>query len=538
MKLAMHGFMVAALASLVGCGSKTKGPADPGSGSGSAVEAPPPTQDVTMDLDVVKLQGVTFRVEAFGRPPNMMLVGEKNNKQSIDKLRAAYAKATGAAKESAAQVLATKLYTQSRKESDEAKKKAALEDSRAVLAEARTAAAGKAEDTTLRMMGALALVAGDCGGLADAFGELVARYPGTPTANSERAWLGFCQLRTNKNAEALATTAAVTPDPAEPELAYATAWAKLRAGDGAGAVTAMIAAAKGWKADGSRAQIARDLLVILARGGAPASQSVPAITDFFAGKPPVATLFNLHNAYAFTGRWADAIAVLEAIITTQPEQITKNDLPKFRGLEAQYAMRGLDADGAAAFLEQSVAAYQACGDKCTEAELNDGYGNVKNNAVFVHVLYQTSLDERFYPPAKRIYALYQGLPNRPDADEITRNVTQLEQVKTNSKPGTGTHDKSIISPLIARHAEEVKGCYEAVLAGDNALAGALSITVEVDAAGKVTGATSTPPGGKEGLARVAACATTAARSWVLPVRGTKGTTRITAKYELAPAPTK
>ena len=84
----------------------------------------------------------------------------------------------------------------------------------------------------------------------------------------------------------------------------------------------------------------------------------------------------------------------------------------------------------------------------------------------------------------------------------------------------------------------MKGCYEAVLAGDNALAGALSITVEVDAAGKVTGATSTPPGGKEGLARVAACATTAARSWVLPVRGTKGTTRITAKYELAPAPTK
>jgi tetratricopeptide (TPR) repeat protein len=538
MKLAKHGFMVAAFASLVGCGGTPKAPAGPGSGSGSAVDAPPPTQDVTMDLDVVKLQGVTFRVEAFGRPPMMMLVGDKNNKLSIDKLRAAYAKATGAAKETAAQVLATRLYTQSRKETDEAKKKAGLDDSRAVLAEARTAAAGKASDNTLRMMGALALVAGDCTGLADAFGELVTRFPDAKTANSERAWLGFCQLRTNKNADALAATSSVTPDPAEPELAYVTAWAKMRAGDGPGAIAGIKAAAKGWKTDSSRPQIARDLLVIMARGGAPAADAVAALTDFFAGKPPVATLFNLHNAYAFAGRWSDAIAVLEALIATQPDLITKNDLPKFRGLEAQYAMRSLDADKAAAFLEQSVAAYQACGDKCTEAELNDGYGNVKNNAVFVHVLYQTSLDERFYAPAKRIYALYQGLPNRPDAAEIARNLTQLEQVKTGAKPGTGTHDKSIISPLIARHAEEVKGCYEAVLAGDASVSGALSVTIEVDMSGKVTGATSAPAGGKEGLAKVAACATDAARTWILPTRGTKGTTRITAKYELAPAPTK
>jgi hypothetical protein len=68
--------------------------------------------------------------------------------------------------------------------------------------------------------------------------------------------------------------------------------------------------------------------------------------------------------------------------------------------------------------------------------------------------------------------------------------------------------------------------------------GVLTLTVDFGADGKVAGANSNPPPGKDGLARVGACATDAARGWLLPSRTMPGKTIVTAKFELAPAASK
>jgi hypothetical protein len=386
------------------------------------------------------------------------------------------------------------------------------------------------------MLAVLDMIDADYTSAADIYAELVKRFPDSDRALDNKAWLALCQLRLGKNADALATVTGITPDPAHPELAYVTAWAKWRAGDDAGAVAAITAAAAGWKSEGNKPALVRDLLVILGRGGAPVDEAWKAVSDFYGGKPSVAALYNLDNSYAYAGRWADAVTLLDKIIATMPEQIAKNDLPKFRTQEAQYSVRLLEAEQVAVYEKQAIEAYAACGAKCSAAELDDGYKALRGLAVTFHSLYATSMDDRFYAPAHALYDLYNALPGRADTDEMKKHESDLEAVKKAAKPGIGTHDKSIIGPLLAQqHAQEIQACYEAALAADPTVSGVLTLTVDFGADGKAAGATSTPPGGKEGLARVGSCASDAARAWLLPARTMPGKTIITAKFELAPA---
>ena len=150
------------------------------------------------------------------------------------------------------------------------------------------------------------------------------------------------------------------------------------------------------------------------------------------------------------------------------------------------------------------------------------------------------MDDRFCSPAKDMYDLYNGLAGRPDTDEMKKHESDLEALaKKQAKPGTGTHDKSIIGPLLAQqHAQEIQACYEAALSADPTVSGVLTLTVDFDADGKVAGASSNPPAGKDGLARVGGCASDAARAWLLPARTMPGKTIVTAKFELAPAASK
>jgi tetratricopeptide (TPR) repeat protein len=373
----------------------------------------------------------------------------------------------------------------------------------------------------------------DYAAASDVYAELVKRFPQSTYAIDDKAWLTLCQLRLGKNADAIATLAGLSPDPARPEIAYVMAWAKWRAGDDPGAVAAITAAAQGWKTESSKTAFVRDLLVILGRAGAAPDQAIKTVTDFYGGKPPVAVLYNLHNAYAYAGRWADAIAVLDKLIATYPEQVAKNDLPKFRSQEAQYAVRLLAADKVASYEKEAVAAYGQCGAKCAAPELDDGAKALRGLAITFHTIYATSMDDRFYAPAKELYELYDGLAGRPDADEMKKHEADLELAKKANKPGT--HDKSLIAALVASHAQEIQACYEAALASDPTVAGSLGLTVDFDASGKAAGATSSPPPGKEGLAAVGACATEAARGWLLPARTIPGKTIVNAKFELAPA---
>jgi hypothetical protein len=518
------------------CGGTPKTITTP-EGSGSGSEKQPTTTDLTIELDPVSIRGLVFTPEALGRPP--MLLVEEKKKQGLDKDRQDYAKAKDLEERKVTgQVLATALYQEAKKQKDAAKEKAMRDEARRTLTEVRAAAmsAGGAGEVTLGMLAVLDMIDGDYAAAADVYAELVKRFPDTDRALDNKTWLALAQLRLDKNADALATVAGLQPDPAHAELAYVIAWAKWRAGDSAGTVAAITAAAQGWKGEPGKPMLVRDLLILLGRGGAPTDQAIKTVTAFYAGKPSVTALYSLDNAYAFAGRWADAVAILDAIIAAMPDQIAKNDLPKFRTQQAQYSVRLLAADKVAAYEKQAVEAYAACGAKCTAAELDDGYKALRGLAITFHSLYATSMDDRFYAPAKELYELYDGLPGRADTDEMKKHEADLELAKKQAKPGTGTHDKSIIGPLLAQqHAQEIQACYEAALSSDPTVSGVLTLTVDFDADGKVAGANSNPPAGKDGLARVGGCASDAARAWLLPSRTMPGKTIVTAKFELAPS---
>jgi hypothetical protein len=86
--------------------------------------------------------------------------------------------------------------------------------------------------------------------------------------------------------------------------------------------------------------------------------------------------------------------------------------------------------------------------------------------------------------------------------------------------------------------QEVQACYEQRLQGDPALAGAMTLTLEVDPGGTVVGATSEPPDGEDGVAAVARCAVARVRTWRFPARPGGGVARLAAAFTLAPAPAK
>jgi hypothetical protein len=80
--------------------------------------------------------------------------------------------------------------------------------------------------------------------------------------------------------------------------------------------------------------------------------------------------------------------------------------------------------------------------------------------------------------------------------------------------------------------QEVLACYEARLQGERTLGGTLTVRLEVDRDGAVTGVTTEPARGLAGMAAVAACVEDRARAWPLPSRPRPGVARISLPFIL------
>lgn len=104
---------------------------------------------------------------------------------------------------------------------------------------------------------------------------------------------------------------------------------------------------------------------------------------------------------------------------------------------------------------------------------------------------------------------------------------------TTAHENEAQYGRDIIAPLAA-HLPEVAECYGSVLQDTRDLTGVLTLTIEVDQAGVVTGAVTEPAAGAAGLAAVGRCVESRARGWRLPSRPRPGVARITSTYELSP----
>lgn len=517
--------------------------------------------DVSFELDRQDLKGVVYEPDpALGRP-GMPLVEAK--RQTTKEKQRALIQSTKdpIAKQAQAAIYATLLYKEAR--ADKAKERANLTEARNALKEVADAVGDKAiDEITLRLLGSYDLL---IAAMADSDKErsenydaaekawqallaMVEKDPKNKDIADVRTGLAYTQLRRFKNAEALATVGTDKPDEKQPELAYVTAWAKLRAGDGAGAWQAIAAAARGFTGVNAD-DLEREVLWFAGRADVPLDQAAATIAVLAKARATAAKQPQLEQrtqyellarlglvSYALTARWADAIAALDKAAATAGEGLPPpNDLPVIRYSQADFAVRLDTPDVAAKFARQAIDAYKPCAEKCTAKDKADTIKNVYFLALLFHSLYATANDQRYYQPAHDLYDATIPLLDAATQAQAQKDkvVQKLETTLKNMKVGTGTHDKNALGALLPRHDLEAQACYEAALQTNPKLAGNVVVNIEADASGAVKGVSTEPKAGAADLSAVAGCIASRVKQWKLPKRGMAGTTRIKMTFGLS-----
>jgi tetratricopeptide (TPR) repeat protein len=534
----LGGLVSSLVSSLIACGgaqTKTESPGGPAGGPGDG--KPAAAGDVSFEVGPIDVKGLVFGPEALGRPGTPLV--EPKKKTTIEKQRQTFAaQKDPVQKQAHAAILATLLYQKSKE--DKANEKALWTEARQALRDAAAAAKDKPDEITLRLLGSYELMLEDYPAAEKAWGGLVTLDPKDKEAPGNRAWWAYALLQQGKNAEALEVVKAETPSEKQPELAYATAWAKWRTGDLQGAWQALVTASKGWGNSPNREVIDRDLILFASRNPSltpdQASQALFTATNAKQPAAQYSTLVALGlQAYQFAGRWNDAVSTIDKAISTAGATVPVNDVPVLRFQQADFSVRLDNPEVTAKYGKLAIEAMPACGTKCPEKEKQDMLYALALNGRMFHVIYATSNDVRYYQPAKDLYTATAALlMDATRRAEVQRDLGNLDATFKNSKAGRGTHDKGILGPLLQRHDQEVQACFEAGLATNPKLGGNLTIELESDQTGVIKGVATEPKAGAADMSAVAGCVAERAKTWKLPTRGTAGTTRIKLAYALSP----
>lgn len=514
---------------LAGCGAAPQVVA-PGP---SLEPAPIRPEDLDLTLAPIALQGGVLTRPELGRPP--MLLVESRRKATLVARREAYqrARARGRADEHRllGQVLATELYQAAGREARPDRERALLVEARQIIGEVVTSAGDKVDATILAIAAVHDVIATDWPAARARLAALAA-LPGAPAW--VRGWRAWAELLTEGQAAAVAALAGAVPDRARADEALVLAWVRFASGDRVGAWAAMAVAAAAGRT--TRPIEPRHLLWLAGHGGASVADAAAVIQAHVGADAAAAQglLLELAPAMAAAGRWQAAIDAVE--VWRQAAAAGASGPPAALALvqrvaQAEYALRlGVPAT-VSGLAEQALVGLAACGARCDD-DRPDLLARVRKIADFFHRVYVTSGDARYLPAAR---VLYTGLVGPgPAATDAAAARAQLDESARNLAAGAGTHERSVLEPLVGLHAEEVRACYEAALLTAPALTGVLGLELQVDAAGAVIGAATDPPPGAAGLAAVAACAEAQVRTWVLPARTRPGLTTLRLSVQLAP----
>jgi hypothetical protein len=533
---------VSSLVALTACAGATPAPSNfvstgSGSGGGGAAGKPGGPADVTIELSASDkfgdIKGVYFEPEALGQPGMPMTPPKK--KMTIDKHRAEITKAKDpVVKQAEAAIVATMLYERSKSESGDAQKKT-RDEARQTLRDVLVAVGNKdADPTVLRMLGSYELLFEDNANAEKAWGALVAAEPKDKDVNVNRAWWMYTLLKQGKNAEAVAAIGDAKVTEKTPELAYATAWAKWRTGDNAGAWQAIVMAAKGWGAMANRDVVEHDLMLFAGRTGIGMQQALPDLQALLGKAPDQVYKIDSDlglKAYQFAGRWADGIGALDAALAAGGAKTPPEDVPTIRFYQATFSIPVDDPAATAKYAKQALDALGTCGAKCDKDKKANLVGQIYGFARLFHLQYATSNDTRYQQPALDLYNATVDLV--PDPTKASADRDSLQRFIKVMKPNDGTHSKDELNALLQRHNQEVQACYEQFLSANGKLAGALVINLESDQTGGIKGVSSEPKAGQAEMAGVAGCVVEHAKKWKLPTRGRPGSTRVKLTYALS-----
>ena len=519
---------VFSFASACGGGGTTKNNVNP---NPDIDDGPSNSQDMVFDnFEAIAIAGQVFNPEALGMP-GMIRISPKKGKLKLDTQRKLVAKgiAAGNVKEQDVQFLATLLWdsTKTNPESENELKT----EMRDMLAQFQ--ASGKAAaPETLQMLASIELILGNEGASLKIGQELLAKHADYQGADTTRTWVGYLQLRTGDTAGATALFDGVTVE--KPEAQYVKAWVDFRNRNYAEAVALIAAAAKSWPGalSSTAAAVVDDMHLMIGWGlsVAEAKSTYESVVD--QAQEPARShavyvwLARLADVYASVGRFQEAIEALDASVLIKGEETPKADLLKARFQQANYELRlNHPAKAAQRFVAAWDVATNNCDETCTEQNKEAVPANIAKVAQLIHTVYATTLDERYYDPARTLYEAYLSIsPERADNAQILTFSKRLEETKANAQPNAGKHDADRMKDVITLRQLEVKGCYERALQLDGALQGTITVTIDISDKGEVMGGSTNPAGGAAGLAAVASCAWTAIKSWSFPGRSVPGKT--------------
>jgi tetratricopeptide (TPR) repeat protein len=508
--------------------TKNTNPDDPTEGDG----LPP---NVGMDVvfqnyAAVPIEGVVFVPGAMGRPGMVRINPAK--KPAVDKQRATYEKATGAGKEVQGQILVTLIYDESKANQDPETAKILLDDAHDILKQMLAAAPNAAAVETLQMATWFEIGNGNYEGAAKIFEEMVARFPDKNLATN-KAWLAYCYLRLGRDADAAKLVEGAAATAEDPNTAYVIAWSSFRARKADAARAAITAAARGWKSEGTRPNLEFELVLLLARTGTSLDEAAGVIAEVAAARQ-YKLLYQLNEAYAASGQPDKAIGALDKATAVAGDSMVKSDAVIFRFRQAEYAYLMNDPVRAAEFAIDTHAKLAGCDDACKANNAEPVAAGMAQFGQFFHTIYAQTLDEKYFEPARKLYEAYIAIPGRPDTEEKKRYLEDLTQVKANAKPEAGVHKEDLMANMMTLHQSRVVGCYEGVLQKEKTLTGSLKFILNIDNTGAVTGVTTEPAPGQEGIPAVGACVEESSKAWRFPGRSQVGVTAVVVTYNFSP----
>lgn len=499
------------------------------------------TQDQVFDKyeEGIAITGRVYAPQALG-VPGMIRISPKRGKLKLATQRKTVAKGldSGKVKEQDVQFLATLLWDAAKKNPEQdAELKTEMRDTLA-----KFHATGKLEKPeTLQMLSTIELVLGNEGAALKIGEELVANHPDYKGAEAARTWVGYLQLRAGDTAAATATFDGFAPT--KPEGQFVKAWIDFRNGNYATAVENISNAAKTWPGalQATAASVVDDMHLMIGWGlsVADARKTYEFVVDQAAPEQQIHAVYvwlaRLGDVYASVGNFDRAVEALDTSLEVKADA-QAGDVLKARFQQANYELRqNHPADAAARFLEAWDVAQNKCDETCTEQNKEAVPANIAKVAQLIHTVYATTLDERYYEPANKLYQAYLAItPERADHGQILTFSKRLEETKANAQPSAGKHDADRMKDVITLRQLAVKGCYERALQLDSSLQGTITVTMEVSDKGEVMGGSTDPAGGAEGLASVAACTWEAVKTWSFPGRSVPGKSVVVFPFTVSP----
>gem|GEM_PF-6414199 len=527
--------VICACATAVACGGTEKSATTP-----KKTEQPkkPKTVDKVYKYDGYTLQGMRFEPQAFGRPVVLQVKPPRRTSMGRAARLARFKpgkKWPKNAKVDHILVYVSKLWHTKTKKPEAQKK------NRVKAREILTKLYGVAHDAksynaevVMRMLSAMLLEAQDVPGSLKVMEEQLTLFPATEAAPHTRAWAAYYLLRQDKTKEAAAMAGAGVPDNRRGH--YVKAWTAFRNRKFDEVNTEVKAAVDKWK--GSKRVIRTEAVLLMGRSGASLADIDAQIQKLAGGSEPVRyrLLYTAQQVFLLVGRYADAIKALDMLATSVVKTVPPNDLVNFRLVQAGLYYR---INEPLKSVEAAFAAQQGlgpCADKCAKLK-NPVLATLFQLAQVYHTIFASSLDERYHQAAVKLYDAYLAItPPRPDKANATRFYDSLKATKKNTAAAAGFHNNpKALQNILSFRREGPLACYESVLQGQKDLAGVVTTTTEFDETGKITGVTTDPARGAEGLAAVAGCIQDHIKKyWTFPARTVPGKTVTVVPYTFSP----